>query len=476
MSAYRDAIFFFLSAFCFPSLYAQEHSDYSKSIQNLEQQAYIGWLFAHSEVETTLAVSSETILRDTLWITNPNHPLESTLLDTSNLQTTFFYELYKKHPNTEVLLGLLSLYHTELAPIFTEMKLPGALLMLPAVGSGFNPESVNTLYGIGYWHLNYPQALKYGLTVNAQLDERRNLKKSTRAALAYIAHLYRKYGSWELALAAYACGPVTLNNLLQRQRVSSYSEVYTYLPEATRDLLPAMAGLYQLYLEEEVPGNKKILPNLKTDTIYISKSIQFQALQDVLGGNREELKFLNPEILIQSFPDQYTAKVSKELKSKFQSLRDSLYSYQDSTLLKLKTNSEEQLPDVGMAPTVYRVTSGDVLGTIAERYGVRVRELQDWNNLRSTRIDIGQELIIYSSSSPAAKAKTTSVSKSVEKSVSKPVTNSKSDYITYTVKSGDNLWIIARKFPGVSAQNIMDLNGIDENLQVGQVLKIKIKQ
>jgi membrane-bound lytic murein transglycosylase D len=129
-------------------------------------------------------------------------------------------------------------------------------------------------------------------------------------------------------------------------------------------------------------------------------------------------------------------------------------------------------------PVIYRVKSGDVLGRIAEKFGVRVSEIQDWNDLRTTRIDIGQELTIYSDrqSQKPNKSSKQALNRELKNEQRNKTTRPVGNYITYTVKSGDNLWIIARKFPGISAQNIMDLNGINENLQVGQVLKIKLKE
>ena len=93
----------------------------------------------------------------------------------------------------------------------------------------------------------------------------------------------------------------------------------------------------------------------------------------------------------------------------------------------------------------YRVKSGDVLGKIAEKYGVRVSELKRWNGLRNNNIRIGQRLIIY----PKKPIATTS-NKTSKTSASKE----------YIVRSGDSLWSIANKFPGISIKNIQEWNDI----------------
>jgi len=99
---------------------------------------------------------------------------------------------------------------------------------------------------------------------------------------------------------------------------------------------------------------------------------------------------------------------------------------------------------------IYEVRSGDYLGKIAELYAVTVAEIQTWNELSSSRIDIGQELIIYSPE------------------------NDTSNYLFYKVKKGDSLNSIASKYPGISADSIKAKNP-NKPIITGQLLKIKKK-
>lgn len=475
MTSNRFAISFLLGFLIVPFLYAQEKSDYTQTFEKLSEQPYIRWVISNSERQIALLGGTEFQKPDSLYL--PDRSFEGVSIFSSPAlpQSDYFLQLFKSQENNPLLFQLIHTYLFQIREVVIPSGMPEALLLVPAVCSGFNPESVNSLGGSGFWHLNYPQALKYRLSVTGELDERKNLIKSTEAALAYLSHLYELYGNWELALAAYACGPVTVNNLLERQSASTYLEIYDALPPAVRDLPAALLAMQQLWAQESEETTVHFLIP-ETDTVQISKKLAFSTLTAVLGTDPANLALLNATLLVPYFPTDFNAHIPKGLKLQLESQKDRLYAFQDSIVEAQKTALVPLAPAPDKESTIYRVKSGDVLGTIAERHGVRVRELQDWNNLRSTRIDIGQELIIYGSFPSAANTKTTSVSKSVEKSRLKPVTNSNSEYISYTVKSGDNLWSIARKFPGISAQNIMDLNGIDENLQVGQVLKIKIKQ
>ena len=105
----------------------------------------------------------------------------------------------------------------------------------------------------------------------------------------------------------------------------------------------------------------------------------------------------------------------------------------------------------------YTVKSGDVLGKIAERHKVSLANLKKWNGLTSNTIKVGQKLVIYTNgSAPAESAGPTAKSS-----------------VTYLVRSGDSFYSIAKNYPGVSAQNIMDYNGMKaSDLKAGMTLKI----
>ena len=101
------------------------------------------------------------------------------------------------------------------------------------------------------------------------------------------------------------------------------------------------------------------------------------------------------------------------------------------------------------------------MGRIADRYGVGVSQIKNWNGMRSNTLKVGQNLIIYpkKSKQDIAVNSTPSQSDSSEK--------------TYTVRSGDSLWSISQKFPGVTVQNIKKWNDISgTNLKPGTKLKI----
>ena len=116
--------------------------------------------------------------------------------------------------------------------------------------------------------------------------------------------------------------------------------------------------------------------------------------------------------------------------------------------------------------TTYIVKSGDALSKIAEKYKVSIAQLKKWNNLTSNNIRVGQKLIV---SQQAAPAKTETAKPATDQ---KSGTDSSVGYTEYIVKEGESLYLIAKKFPGVSAQNIMDFNGIGSNIKPGMKIRI----
>ena len=135
--------------------------------------------------------------------------------------------------------------------------------------------------------------------------------------------------------------------------------------------------------------------------------------------------------------------------------------------------SKAQLPQyVEMNDKVrHRVRRGEVLGTIARKYGVSVSSIKRWNGLRSNTIRIGQRLTIYPGRLPAQRTAAAKKTRDVKPQVKASATG---EYITYTVRNGETFYSIARKYPGISAANIMSWNNITNAKRLKPGMRLKI--
>ncbi|HER39903.1 MAG TPA: LysM peptidoglycan-binding domain-containing protein, partial [Salinimicrobium catena] len=181
---------------------------------------------------------------------------------------------------------------------------------------------------------------------------------------------------------------------------------------------------------------------------------------EVTGVEKEMLQFLNPSYKLDVIPyiedEKYTLRLPRSCTGFFVNNEEAIYRYAEAELAK----KEKPLPQLvdSESRIRYRVRSGDYLGRIAERYGVGVSQIKRWNNLRSNNLRVGQRLTIYPRK-PVTSGSTAS--------------NSSSSPKFYTVKQGDSLWSISRKFPGVTVQKIKNLNNMRGNsLKPGMKLKL----
>ncbi|MBL4593358.1 MAG: LysM peptidoglycan-binding domain-containing protein [Flavobacteriales bacterium] len=476
--------FFSLFAICFIDSFSQSDKEnytsiYAQEFKQIKKITYNTKLFSLSDIKLEKKWNNyqggAINTADSLFYFNNDQLCSSFPTNSDKIRNEYLaFYFSQKSAKCPTLFSLLKLYQPIIENNLKINNLPKELGLLPAVLSAFNPSSSNGIGGEGYWHLNYPQAVKYGLTVNKLIDERRDFEKSTKAATRYIKDLYVKYDDWELTLTAYSSGVVTVNKLLKRHSATTYKEIYPYLPNETKDLVQAFVAMNYIYNYDSY-GAIQPNPNIKTDTVLIERKLKFEAINHVIKTKSSDFKFLNPTLNRETFPTNFNAYFPKGTKDKFLKFKDSIYFYQDSVMRKPASVIPKFIIPKNGDPFVYRVRSGDVLGVIAERFNVRVSQIQNWNNLNGTRIDIGQKLTIYGKKKSNGKTPKPKIDK-LKPTDSKPkdvkTIISKGVKTTYTVKSGDNLWLIAKKFSGVSAQNIMDFNGIDGNLDVGQVLKI----
>lgn len=384
----------------------------------------------------------------------------------------------------ENMLGLCSYYMPIFQETFDRYNLPEELKAMAIIESALNPRAESRVGAKGMWQFMYGTAKQYGLHIDSFVDERMDPVKSADAAARYLRDAYDIFGDWNLAIASYNCGAGNVNRAIRRSGGSrAFWDIWPFLPRETRGYGPAFVGaLYAMkYYKEHGMRPAAVELPVHVDTFKITKMLHLKQVSELTGAPLEQLKDLNPQYKHEIIPGnerEYILRIPYNYTNAFIDNEDSLYTHKADVYFNPATI--KKIKDGGDGERIYyKVKSGDYLGKIASKYRCSVNQIKRWNNLKSNNIRVGQRLIIYrggrvtsTSTSSTTSQSSTSAAKTtapVQKSV--PVDPS-AEYTVYTVKSGDSLYLIAKQFPRVSAQNIMDFNGIGSNIKPGMKLKI----
>lgn len=291
-------------------------------------------------------------------------------------------------------------------PIFEEAldlyDLPLELKYLPVIESALNPMATSTQGATGLWQFMLRTGQVYGLKVNSLVDERRDPIKSTRAAARYLKDLYDIYQDWNLVLAAYNCGPGTINKAIRRAGGDKdFWEIYNYLPKETRGYVPAFIAanyIMTYYCEHYISPMEMRMPE-STDTIHVSRPLNLNQVADVCKINIDELRALNPEFkkdLIPGNEKPYALRLPTNMVSTFIDKEDSIYAYKaDTYLTRRSTVAVKNATGTSKGKAVYhRIRNGETLGGIAARYGVSINQLRRLNGIKGSNIRAGKSLRI----------------------------------------------------------------------------------
>jgi membrane-bound lytic murein transglycosylase D len=184
--------------------------------------------------------------------------------------------------------------------IFQEHGLPEDLAYLAMVESGFNPHAYSHASACGMWQFIRGTGLRYGLTINNYVDERRDPEKSTVAAAKYMTDLYKRFGSWYLAAASYNCGEGRVEKEINTSTHKNFWELSDNqcLPTETKNYVPQMIAAMIIAKNPEKFGFKGVpyLPPLKFDTVKVTEPTSLKAAAVASGVSLEEIQMLNPEI------------------------------------------------------------------------------------------------------------------------------------------------------------------------------------
>lgn len=382
----------------------------------------------------------------------------------------------------EKILGLCEYYMPIFQETFDRYNMPEELKAMAIIESAMNPRAESRVGAKGMWQFMYHTGKMYGLHVDSFVDERMDPVKSADAAARYLMDAYNIFGDWNLAIASYNCGAGNVNKAIKRSGSRKFWDLWPYLPRETRGYGPAFVGALYTTKYYKEHGLKPLATQMPpaVDTFHINRMLHLKQVSELTGAPLDLLKDLNPQYKHEIIPGnerEYILRIPFQYTNAFIECEDSLYRHKadiyfnPTTIKKIKEGGDG-------VRIVHKVQNGEYLGKIASKYRVSVSQIKKWNNLRSDSIRVGQRLVIYRggrgpvTSSGSAKPAT----KPAATPAAKPVVSASGQYVIYTVKSGDNFYNIAKNYPGISAQNIMDYNGIDSSkLRPGMKIKIPLK-
>ncbi|RCX30574.1 LysM peptidoglycan-binding domain-containing protein [Thioalbus denitrificans] len=368
-------------------------------------------------------------------------------------------DMYTRHPNYLARVGARAEpYLHYIVESIEQRGAPLELALLPVVESAFQPNAYSPGRAAGLWQFIPDTGRRFGLEQNWWYDGRRDVYASTQAALDYLELLRDQFdGDWLLALAAYNSGSGTVSRAIEKNRNAGRPTDFWSLdlPRETRSYVPRLLAISAIVSD---PGAYGVDLVPITNEPYLARvdldgQIDLGLAADLAGISLDDLYRYNP-----GFNRWATAPQGPH------------YLMLPVEKLDLFNEKLAQVPaDERMRWNRYRVSRGDTLGTIAQAHGTSVAMLMDSNKLKSTRIRVGQELLIPVGSGAgvrvaAAGAGGTGTAASAPKGGRK---------VVHTVQAGDTLWDIARQH-GVTTRQIADWNRIalNDTLRRGQKLTL----
>jgi membrane-bound lytic murein transglycosylase D len=333
-----------------------------------------------------------------------------------------------------------------------ERGLPEELVYLALIESGFSPIARSKAKAVGMWQFITGTARLEGLTVSDYLDERRDVERSTDAAINHLEKLYNRLGSWYLAAAAYNSGEGRVNRALKRKPANAptgdslFWAIHGSLPRETRDYVPKLIAATIIGRNRDRFGFDTVVPMtpLAVDRVSIPDATDFSVIAEAAGVPVEQLIELNPHLPRQVTPPGKATSVVLPAGS----------------AEPFRLAYEQIPPEKRVRFLEHSVRRGETLSQIASRYGTSVSSIVQLNHLRSAnRVSIGQRLRIPRGSIRLASSVTPT---RTTPAATRPAAVQRSELpaaTTYRVRSGDTLWSISRQH-GVEMADLMQWNSL----------------
>ena len=323
-------------------------------------------------------------------------------------------------------------YHDMIVSTFKEEGVPQDLIYLAQAESGFHPLAVSRAGARGIWQFMAARGRGYGLSHNPWVDDRQDPEKSTRAAARHLKDLYKQFGDWYLAMAAYNSGPGTVQAAVKRTGYADFWELYrrNVLPKETRNYVPIILAVTIMAKNPSQYGLNEVAMDHPAayDAVTINYPVDLRLVAECIDSTPDALQDLNPSLLRLTTP------------------RDGKFE------LHLPAGTKDQYeaavtsipPDMRLWWRYHTVHSGDTLASLAHTYHTTPKSIVETNHLEASALEADAKLII-----PVAPGK---------HPVSDTATYARR-ITRYKVHKGDSVESVAENF-GISAQMLRRWNGL----------------
>ena len=305
---------------------------------------------------------------------------------------------------------------------------PEELIYLSVQESGLNPTIVSRAGAVGLWQFMPSTGSAYGLYQDNFRDDRRDFEKATDAAARHLKDLYRSFGDWYLAFAAYNAGPGRINNAINKSGSKDYWDIRQYLPGETKNYVPSILALSFIFRNPESYNFKDIEYGqpLAFDRVSIKGELSLEKVSEFCGSDIETIRDLNTELTTDVVPNYevpYMLRIphgtfktfvanyqkSSEFDKNGKNVPEFAGNEQKGFVTEVKditytvNNYDPGEPRyVGVSTNKKKLSyfykGTEQLSNIADSFYVRPTDLRMWNNIPyATSLKPNQELSVYMS-------------------------------------------------------------------------------
>lgn len=458
-----------------------DEANYDSLLNNFYMQQFKRAAARHQSRRATQAYAEFDEIPDSVFVRRLQN-MHTVVPMTYNAEVRAFIKVYVRIMNRrlDAMLTLSEFYFPMFEETLDHYGVPQELKYLTIVESALNPQATSRAGAAGLWQFIYSTGKMYDMEVNSLVDERRDPYKSTVAAAKLLKRLYNIYEDWQMAMAAYNCGPGNVNKAIARSGgKKTFWEIYPYLPRETRGYVPkfiAASYIMNYYHEHGLKAGRYELP-LHVDTIHLHKDVHLGVASSLTGIPVEQLRQLNPQFRTDVVPAS-----SRDYALGLPSAKASLFIRYEDSIYRLSHDTIAKRAVVSSSSVIYhKVKRGETYNSIASHYGVTVSNLKRWNGKgRKNTLKVGSRLKIYlpaektsDKGSRAEKTREETATLADSLSAGDSVATSKSTPLYHTVKKGESLEIISRKYD-VPVSDIKKLNKLKKGtIHPGERLRIK---